>query len=75
MLRQPPGTKCYVVQIESAMRVQTKRSVWTGFQKSIRDGFMEEVRLLLAWMDGRKMAIYGGVSLNCRTWQENAKLQ
>ena len=67
-MKQPTGTKCCVVQTESAMRVQTKeRSVWTGYQKSIRGDFMEEVRaLLLGWIVER-MEVYEGVSLGCRT--------
>lgn len=58
------------------MRVQTKeRSVWTGYQKSIREDFMEEVRpLLLGWIVER-MEVYEGVSLGCGTGQENTKLQ
>ena len=49
------------------MSVQTKqRSVWTGYQKSIREDFLEEVRLLPAWMDGKKE---GGV------WRSKSRLQ
>ena len=55
------------MQAESAIRVQTKqRSVRTGYQKSIREDFLEEVRLLLAWMDGKKE---GGV------WRGKSGLQ
>lgn len=55
MLKPPTGSKCRVAQTESAKRVQTKeRSVWAGYQKSIREDFMVEVRLVPAWTDGRK---------------------
>lgn len=42
------------------------------YQRSIREDFMEKMRLQLVLTDDRR---HGGVSLGCTTGKENRKLQ
>lgn len=61
--------------MESAVRVQRRRGQCEVGCQHIREDFMEEVRLLLAWMDdGKKGGVWRSKSV-CISGQENTKLQ